>query len=185
MTPNQCLTFKTGHCCHHREHISQRSEPLSEPHTPPRSTQDQHWTPLVRDSQGTRPPREDSGPATSSCSRKQMSWTGWRARVTGHRYRWGSGAALRCSCSPRAPRGPAPRPTRSPARRAHLGTGRLPLGPALRHRLWPRGASHGRVGSRGDGRPPTVPGKPEPAGERCAGLQFPTSDTARTAHAER
>lgn len=71
MTPNQCLTFKTGHCCHHQERISQRSEPHSEPHTPPRSTQDLHWTPLVRDSQGARPPREDSGPATSSCSRNR------------------------------------------------------------------------------------------------------------------
>lgn len=73
-------------------------------------------------------------------------------------------------------------PTRPPARRSHLGTGRLPLGPALRHRLLTRAASHGRVGSRGDGRPP--PDTLEPAGESYAGLRFPTAETARTAHAE-
>jgi hypothetical protein len=33
-----------------------------------------------------------------------------------------------------------------PAHRAHLGHGCLPLGPALGHRLMPRGAGHGRPG---------------------------------------
>lgn len=169
MTPNNYLTLRTGHCSHHRQRISQRSESVvREPPSSPRPIQDLHWTPLVLESQGARPPWEDPGPGTPDCSRNQRSWAGRRARGPGHRYRSGGGAALRSSCSPRAPRGPARRPTRRPARRAHLGTGRLPLGPALRHRLLTGAASHGRIGSRGDGRPPpgtreTARGKAAPA----------------------
>jgi hypothetical protein len=132
-----------------------------------------HWTTPVLDSQGVRPSWEDSGPTTPDYNRKQRFWTGGQAWGPGHRYSRGRGAALRRSCSPGAPRGPAPRPTRPPARRAHLGTGRFPLGPALRHRLLPRAASHGCVGSRGDGSPPPAPGTLEPAGKPAPASSSP------------
>lgn len=72
---------------------------------------------------------------------------------------------------PRGPRYPAAGPDSAAAvetlpRRAYLGHGCLPLGPALGHRGMPRGAGHGRRGGIAPNRrsPPPAPGLRERAG---------------------
>lgn len=84
-----------------------------------------------------------------------------------------------CPYPAAAPGGPSPSlrasPAAAPERRAYLGHGCLPLGPALGHRLMPRGTGHLRPGRVAPIRQPPPPGpslgEPAASSGRVTGLR--------------
>lgn len=117
-----------------------------------------------------------------------------RARPGG----WGWGRPARPALPP-PPGRPEPAPRRPPAvpRRAHLGHGCLPLGPALGHRLMPRGAGHRRrggcvcAGDRARRLTPSAlrmrerPGPAPPGGQEESGHRLGPPGPARDSRAPR